>query len=230
MNAFTTDTLVCDSTLLNNFSTDSSYDYNRDLRAESKSLLEQIYDSIADWFRDLFDRVPDVNPAPSSGWGALHYILIAVLVIAVLVLLYVMYKKKMFIFKHREKNDEEDYEVVEDTIYGVDFDKDIEIAYNAGNYKEAVRLTYLQCLRLLSDKQLIDWRIYKTPKQYTEEFREEVFERFTRRYVFLRYSGCDVTEVNYEEIREQKQEIDGRVANITPEPLTSQQEGGEDED
>lgn len=229
METFVTDTIVCDSTLLDNFSTDSGYDYNRDVQAESKSILEKIYESIADWFRDLFDSAPEVDPPHSSEWGALHYILIAVLVIAVLVLLYVMYKKKLFIFKRREKNDEEDYEVVEDTIYGIDFDNDIEIAYKAGNYKEAVRLSYLQCLRMLSDKALIDWRIYKTPTQYTEEYKDDVFAQFTRRYVFIRYGGYDVDITNFGEMSRLKKEIERRVADLTS-PPAMQQEGGGNED
>ena len=229
MEAFIADTLVCDSTMLNRFVTDDNYDYNSELQGKNNSLLDRVMQSISDWFKDLFGTAQDVQNSvmnnTSSTWV---YILIAVLVIAILVLLYFMYKKKMFFFKRKNK-DEEDYEVVEDSIYGVDFDKDIDAAFKAGNYKEAVRLTYLQCLRLLSDNELIDWRIYKTPTQYTREFKDEAFAQFTRRYVFLRYSGCEVTEANFKEIREQEQEIDGRVADVAPETI-EQQEGGEDED
>ena len=167
MEAFIADTLVCDSTMLNRFVTDDNYDYNSELQGKNNSLLDRVMQSISDWFKDLFGTAQDVQNSvmnnTSSTWV---YILIAVLVIAILVLLYFMYKKKMFFFKRKNK-DEEDYEVVEDSIYGVDFDKDIDAAFKAGNYKEAVRLTYLQCLRLLSDNELIDWRIYKTPTQYT---------------------------------------------------------------
>lgn len=231
MGAFITDTLSCDTIVLNRFVTNGNYDYNSELQSKNQSLLDKVMDSISEWFQDFFDSAYDLSDSLTTSSGGLTlfgYLLIVALVLVILALLYLMYNKKMFFFKCKKK-EEEDYEVVEDSIYGVDFENDIDGALKTGNYKEAVRLTYLQCLRLLSDKELIDWRIYKTPKQYTEEFRDEVFEQFTRRYVFLRYSGCDVTEANYEEIREQKQEIDSRVADINPEPA-SQQEGGEDED
>lgn len=232
MEAFINDTIACDTTLLNEFASNGSYDYNRDLYVENESLLEKILNTISEWIKDLFSHTPEVNYSPTSSpgiWTGWIYVVLAVLVIALLVMLYVMYKKKMFIFKRRKKKEEEDYEVVEDTIYGIDFDSDIDTAFKAGNYKEAVRLSYLQCLRLLSDKSLIDWRIYKTPTQYTQEFKDEVFAHFTRRYVFLRYSGCDVTADHYSEISEQKQEIERRVADIQTPPAL-QQEGGENED
>lgn len=230
MEAFLNDTIACDTTLLKRLATDSSNDYNSDLKEESKSLLAKIYDSLAEWFRDLLsssDETPaEVTPSIDGGlWGGWEIILLALLVIAVLAFLYYAYKKKLFVFKRRKK-EEDDYEVVEDTIYGIDFDKDIDLAIKAGSYKEAVRLGYLQCLRHLSDKALIDWRIYKTPTQYTQEFKDEVFVRFTNRYVFLRYSGIEVTDEHYREMSEQKEEIDGRIADITP---VKQEEGGGNE-
>ena len=229
MAAFITDTIACDTTLLNDFVTNDKYNYNSELQGENQSLLERAMNSISEWFRDLFSTAQNVEDGITHNISStLIFILIAVLVIVLLVVLYLMYKRKMFFFKSNKKG-KEDYEVEEDSIYGVNFEIDINNALKNGNYKEAVRLTYLQCLRLLSDKELIDWRIYKTPKQYTKEYQDEVFEQFTRRYVFLRYSGCDVTESDYKKISEQKHEIESLVAETTT-PSNLQEEGGEDED
>ena len=233
MEAYLSDTIVCDTTTLNNFASNGNYDYNSELQKENESLLERFLNAIGEWFDDLFSSAPDVSetlPKGSSGmWSGWYYVVIAILVIAILVCLYVMYKKKMFIFKRRKKKEEEDYEVLEDTIYGIDFDNDINLAIKAGNYKEAVRLSYLQCLRLLSDKSLIEWRIFKTPTQYTHEYKDDVFAQFTRQYVFLRYSGCNVTASHFNEICDQKKEIEDSVADITAEPAQPQ-EGGDNED
>ena len=43
------------------------------------------------------------------------------------------------------------YEVEEDTIYGVDFSGGIADALSRSDYREAVRLLYLQTLKQLSD-------------------------------------------------------------------------------
>ena len=56
-----------------------------------------------------------------------------------------------------------EYEVTEDTIYGVDFEREIARAMERKDYREAMRFTYLQTLKMLSDHQLIDWQPFKTP-------------------------------------------------------------------
>ena len=61
------------------------------------------------------------------------------------------------------------YEVGEDTIYGVDFSGGIADALSRSDYREAVRLLYLQTLKRLSDEKRIDWQPYKTPTQYINE-------------------------------------------------------------
>lgn len=231
MDAFINDTIVCDTTLLNGLTNNSNYDYNSDLNVENESILQKFFDSIAEFIDDLFHKAP--NPEDSiksslNGNSVLGYVLIAVIVIVLLALLYYMYKKKMFFFKKKEKEAEE-YEVVEDTIYGVDFENDIALAVKAGNYKEAIRLRYLQCLRLLSDKSLINWRIYKTPTQYTYEFKNDTFDQFTKLYVFIRYGGYAATEIEYDEICKLKTVIEKHVDDMTP-PPTTKQEGGDYED
>ena len=52
------------------------------------------------------------------------------------------------------------YTVGEDTIYGVDFAERIAYALARTDYREAVRLLYLQTLKQLSDGKRIDWQLY----------------------------------------------------------------------
>lgn len=231
MDAFTNDTLVCDTTALNGLSSNSSYDYNSELNAENESLLRKLLNSISEWFSSSSNNTPNIddNISLNSNLGSvLGYVLIAVIVIALLLLLFYMYKKKMFFFKSNAENGD-DALVVEDSIYGVDFEHDIDLALKSSNYKEAIRLRYLQCLRLLSDNSLIDWRIYKTPTQYTQEFKNDVFSQFTRQYVFIRYSGYKATEADYREMCDQKKVIEDKADEIKS-ASTKQEEGGNDED
>ena len=68
------------------------------------------------------------------------------------------------------------YTAGEDTIYGVDFPGGIAEALSRQDYREAVRLLYLQTLKQLSDAERIDWQLYKTPTQYLNEVRYGNFE------------------------------------------------------
>ena len=110
-------------------------------------------------------------------------------------------------------------------VYGIDFDKEIAAAVGRGDYREAVRLRYLQCLKFLSDHEVIDWRIYKTPAQYTREYKQAAFTQLTRTYVLVRYGDRDANQSvldgivsNYESIVERVK--DSKVA------AAGQEEGG----
>lgn len=96
------------------------------------------------------------------------------------------------------------YEVTADTIYGVDFDTDIRQAISQGNYKEAVRLVYLQTLRNLSDRELIFWELYKTPTEYIYELKEEdlriPFRQLTNRFLEVRYGNFQATQRTYDQV------------------------------
>lgn len=69
------------------------------------------------------------------------------------------------------------YSVHEDTIYGVDFDFEIKRAMERKDYRESIRLLYLQTLKLLSDEGRIDWQPYKTPTEYIYEVKQEALRR-----------------------------------------------------
>lgn len=84
--------------------------------------------------------------------------------------------------------------MVEDTIYGIDFPAAIAQAMSRGDYREAVRLNYLQALRHLSDANIIDWQPSKTPAQYVREYPDELFNRTTAVFIRVRYGGFEATK------------------------------------
>ena len=86
------------------------------------------------------------------------------------------------------------YTVEEDTIYGVDFPGGIAEALSRQNYREAVRLLYLQTLKQLSDAERIDWQLYKTPTQYINEVRLPAFRQLTNHFLRVRYGNFEATE------------------------------------
>lgn len=63
------------------------------------------------------------------------------------------------------------YNIENDDIHGIDFDAAIAAAAVKQNYRLAIRLLYLQTLKLLADNALIDWRINKTNAAYVQELK-----------------------------------------------------------
>lgn len=224
-----TDTLVCDSTRLHQFINSGNYDYNSELDATKRpSVLGNMLDSFMNWLdkimNDIFNGFYQIMSS-SKIWV---YVFIAIVAILLLTLLYVMYKKKMFFFRKRRKVEQE-YEVIEDNIYGIEFEEEIELALSSGNYKEAIRLRYLQCLRILSDNNAIAWMAFKTPLQYTQEFVNDQFKELTSRYILVRYGDYEATQHIFEIISQLKNEIEQFLItkNAATMPLTETMEGGE---
>ena len=99
------------------------------------------------------------------------------------------------------------YEVEEDTIYGVDFSGGIADALSRSDYREAVRLLYLQTLKRLSDEKRIDWQPYKTPTQYINEVRMPVFRQLTNHFLRVRYGNFEATEELFDSMKSLQEEI-----------------------
>lgn len=103
------------------------------------------------------------------------------------------------------------YHVEEDTIYGIDFEKEISAAMLRNEYREAVRLLYLQTLKQLSDAEKIDWQPYKTPTEYTYELKANAlrtpFRELTNRFLRVRYGNFEATEALFHEMQTLQREI-----------------------
>ena len=98
------------------------------------------------------------------------------------------------------------YAVEEDTIYGVDFARGIADALSRSDYREAVRLLYLQTLKQLSDEKRIDWQLYKTPTQYVYEVRMPAF-RLTNHFLRVRYGNFEATEALFHVMQSLQEEV-----------------------
>ncbi len=75
-------------------------------------------------------------------------------------------------FPARDKKQVAENETADTDIHSIPFDKELQAAIAAKNYKLAVRLLYLRNLKLLSDKKIIIWDEHKTGRQYIYEIKD----------------------------------------------------------
>lgn len=118
-----------------------------------------------------------------------------------------VYKKRPELFM-RSRKSTLPYTVGEDTIYGVDFAERIADALARTDYREAVRLLYLQTLKQLSDGKRIDWQLYKTPTQYIYEVRLPAFRQMTNHFLRVRYGNFEATETLFHAMRDLQKEVE----------------------
>ena len=191
------DTLQLDSTQLAVFQHDSRFDYDRELVSGSQNLIEWLTTVISDWIEDTFNVLVDND--------VVYYSLIGLGALLVLFLSWLVWKKNPKLFMPKE-DDPLDYDVQEDTIYGVDFEAGISEALSQKDYRQAVRLLYLQTLKQLSDAGHIDWQPSKTPSQYVREYGQKAFAELSQHFIRVRYGNFEATEELFQEMKELQQQ------------------------
>lgn len=176
------DTLYMDSEMLDDLASKDEFNYSRELvHKESESIM----DYLERWLRQLFYNDTDYQFLKEYGEWIVGIVLFVVLVVAVFIYL----KNHPELFDKKLKDGNLDYQVGVDSIYGVDFDAMLDLARKNGDCNEVVRLVYLQTLRMLNDKEIIKWKLYKTPTQYTREYGNRDFRDFTNMFLRVRYGG-----------------------------------------
>lgn len=192
------DTLVCDTAQIAKWQSDPAYDYHRELMTPEINIFEWLNKQFGDLLRKIFgSRFADEY----SG-----LIIICVAIGILVLIIWLLYKKRPELFMRSPKN-KLSYSVEEDTIYGVDFPEEIAGALSRSDYREAVRLLYLQTLKQLSDKGSIDWQLYKTPTQYLYEVQSPDFRQLTNQFLRVRYGNFEASETLFESMKTLQEEM-----------------------
>ena len=190
------DTLVCDTAWLAYWQTNPLYDYNRELVAPDIDVFRWLTMQLGKLLSKLFGTK---FAQEYSG-----VVLVCIAILLLLLLLWFVYKKRPELFMRAGRN-KLAYSVHEDTIYGVDFGQEIGRALDRKDYREAVRLLYLQTLKQLSDAGRIDWQLYKTPTEYIYELAPgpvcTSFRSLTHLFLRVRYGNFEATVALFEEMQ-----------------------------
>ncbi len=107
------------------------------------------------------------------------------------------------------------YTVSEDDIHAISFDNAIQQAVNAGNFRLAIRLLYLQALKNLSDKGYIDWQINKTNSDYIQEVVSKpwhsLFQLLTWRFEYTWYGERNMEKDDFNQLQLQFQQFNNQL-------------------
>ncbi|MBE7169955.1 MAG: DUF4129 domain-containing protein [Williamsia sp.] len=119
------------------------------------------------------------------------------------------------LFGKKNRGDlEPDFSTGED-IHAINFNKAIQQAVAAGNYRLAVRLLYLQSLKALADRDMIHWQLDKTNSAYVKEIRDDAqktaFYQLTRRFENNWYGNMPVSENDFVLIRGQFEQFNQQL-------------------
>lgn len=202
------DTLQLNTEVLTALQSDPQYDYDRELVGGGENLLEWLRRVIIEWLEDNLNMVVEEE--------VVNYVLIGIGVLVVLFLAYLYWRFRPKLFVRGGNEEEMAYDVQEDTIYGVDFKADIAKAMGSGDYRQAVRLVYLQTLLYLQNASLIDWQPSKTPVQYMRQVNNPAFTTMSQHFMRVRYGNFEASKELFEEMQALQQTL-----NIQPSTLNT---------
>lgn len=198
----TADTLVCDTACLSGWQNHPDYAYNRELMTPEVNLMEIIDRWMTEMLRKIFGH--------RFAEQYTEVVLAVLVVLILLAILWFLYRKRPELFQ-RTRRTRLAYSLHEDTIYGVDFGQEIAASLQRTDYREAMRLLYLQTLKQLTDNEQIDWQPYKTPTEYTYELKKEAirppFCQLTNSFLRVRYGNFEATEALFDDMEQMQQTI-----------------------
>ena len=176
---------------LNKYKHDKDFNYNGAAEdAGQPSLWARFWNWLWNTLFGWVGRIPYGGPI-------LKYLLLA---LAAGLLIYVIFKSldidPIKLFRGESKNINIPYSESLENIHEINFDDEIEKAISQHNYRLAVRLLYLKCLKQLSDNNLIQWQIDKTNTAYLYEIADPVqkqtFGLLTRQFEYAWYGNFTI--------------------------------------
>lgn len=157
---------------------------------ETESIWDVIKRKLDEWFNTVFGS--------TLVGGAVGTILIIVLMLLVLALVVVMFTGTRMSSIFAGKSDEAEIEMheVEEDIHEMGLEDLIREATEQGQYRKAIRLYYLLCLRELAEQHLIAWKKDKTNSDYLRELQghplHDQFGEITRFFDYIWYGDFSV--------------------------------------
>lgn len=169
-------------------------------RGESMNLISRFIHWFLNALGDIFGV--DVSPAVLLVLEYVIYTLMGALAIYLLVRMFV--RERFSSLFTRKAKSLMDLELSQRHIESLDLDALVEEALGEGNYRLAVRYRFLKILKLLSQRELIQWHFEKTNQDYMEELVHEPLQQEFRKasYLFenIWYGLQPIDEMGYHKV------------------------------
>ncbi|TGD78877.1 DUF4129 domain-containing protein [Hymenobacter wooponensis] len=168
------------------------------------SMWSLLWWRLSEWFRKLLSGADYENRG--------RYVVYALFGVAFLYVLARLLRLDFTnVFGRRARTVPLPYESAIEDIHAVDFTASLTEAESAANYRLAVRLGYLQVLRHLTERHLIDWQPEKTNHHYLQELAgtrwAPDFATLTRQFEYVWYGELPIAPGDYPALRESRQQF-----------------------
>ncbi len=180
-------------------------EYNYATIKPKESLWDRMKRRIAKILYSIFGDV-DIQKT-----GDITFIVLRIFAIALVGFLlyflikYILSKNGNFLFSKKNQKVNIRDENLAENIHEINFSEEISKFERQQNYRYAVRYQFLNVLKKLSDKKLIEWLPEKTNRDYISELinstQKEEFRELSRIFDYVWYGEFDINENNYKHFK-----------------------------
>jgi hypothetical protein len=151
--------------ILNELKSDSDLQY-KEPPTIAESLWSRFFKVIGQFLEELFQT------AVQTSWGNfLSYLLGLIVIVAIIMM--ILKVNAFQIFYSGQGAGTMSKHVLDENIHEMDFEKLIDEAVTKKDFRKAIRLLFLQALKLLSDRHFIRWDQSKTNHDYIAELKAD---------------------------------------------------------
>lgn len=146
---------------LNQLTSDKDFQYKA-----TPTVAENLWDRFKQWLSDMLSAL--FRNAVTTNWGRAFVYLLG-LIAGIVVIMLILKVDAFKVFYSGEGKSKINYQVFQENIHEMNFEKLIQEAMSQNDYRKGVRLTFLYALKILSDKNHIRWESGKTNHDYVTE-------------------------------------------------------------
>ena len=194
-----------DKEALETFADQTAFQYDGDLVRDIS-----LWDRFWMWFWRLFNEL--AGSAASNPLSRYFFIGLGVAILLYIVIKIVGTEN---IFSKKSKETILPYDIINENIHQIDYEKEIQKLIDQKKYRLAIRLLYLRTLKKLSDAEIINWQPEKTNYNYfTEISKPEIQNEFgvlTHQFDYVWYGDFPVDAQKFEPINQSFNHFNARI-------------------
>lgn len=167
------------------------------------------------WIDRLFGERQTTTSKPSMWPVVLKYTTIVICIGLIVFAIFKLAGVDLKFLTGKSKTVDVPYDESLENIHEISFDDEIGSTLQNGNYRLAVRLLYLQTLKHLSDKGMIDWLPNKTNLAYVIEVQKHngynEFAILTNQFEYIWYGDFNIDKITFGGIQQSFQQFNQRI-------------------
>jgi len=195
------ETFSLDKERISEFKSDADFNYEI-----THIVGETLWAKIKRWISRVLRQLLYWGSNSSSGKVIVYALIISAIVISIFKILKISPNKLI-----GRNSTTIPFNVHEEDIHSIPFEEQIQLALDSKNYKLAVRLTYLNILKHLSDLEKIQWEPGKSNHEYSYELGAgnltSNFKKLSNLFEICWYGGFDVEKSSFDSSKEYASKI-----------------------